>query len=75
MCTLQGQKGALDPLVLESQAGVSCPVQVLGTELGSSRRAASINCLIAGISFRLCLNVVKTLQLGGIAIVLILIGQ
>lgn len=37
----QGQKRVLDPLELELQAVMSCPVWVLGTELGSLARAAS----------------------------------
>lgn len=31
-----GQKNVLDPLELELQATVSCPMWLLGTELGSS---------------------------------------
>lgn len=38
-CATRGQKGALDPLELELQRIVSCPVV---TELGSSARAASL---------------------------------
>jgi hypothetical protein len=37
-----GQKRALVPLELNLQAVVSCPLWVLGTELGSPERAAVV---------------------------------
>jgi hypothetical protein len=38
------KRGWLDPLVLELQVGVSCPVAALGTDLGSRRAASTLNC-------------------------------
>ena len=44
VCVSGGQKSVLDPLELEFQVVMSCPMWMLGTELGFSGRApATLN--------------------------------